>query len=283
MHWKLKSFAHNLIDLTGSPKLHLFLTKHVTKRSNLWRTKQISDEARNDWLFHLENLSELNFSGHLYEFGAGKNLGQNFVLTQIASHQTVIDLNPMLDMELINKAYFEQAKYQFDSFKKKRIKDLADLKKLGISYIAPLDAANTELDTNSFDGLVSTNTLEHIPQDELIEILKETQRILKNKAKVSIIIDYSDHYAHTDKNISLLNFLKYDNNQWRKYNHKSHYQNRLRHNDYKIIFEQLGFYIIKADVTKMACNLPSEIRIKYEKHDSSWSAISGYFLLENRK
>ena len=29
-----------------------------------------------------------------------------------------------------------------------------------------------------------------------------------------MVIDYSDHYAHTDKNISLLNYLKYDSKRW---------------------------------------------------------------------
>ena len=67
----------------------------------------------------------------------------------------------------------------------------------------------------------------------------ELYKKLKDKGIVSLIIDYSDHYAHTDNNISLLNFLKFSNHQWKRYNHKIHFQNRLRHYEYIDIFEKI--------------------------------------------
>ena len=62
------------------------------------------------------------------------------------------------------------------------------------------------------------------------------QKNLKKNGMISAIIDYSDHYAHTDPAIGLLNFLNYSSDDWKKYNHESHYQNRLRHYEYIDIF-----------------------------------------------
>ena len=89
---------------------------------------------------------------------------------------------------------------------------------------APYDAANTDLKNKSLDASISTNTLEHIPHKDIVNIFTELRRTLKDNGVVSLSIDYSDHYAHTDKKISLLNFLKYDDKTWNKFNHKHHYQ-----------------------------------------------------------
>ena len=51
--------------------------------------------------------------------------------------------------------------------------------------------------------------LEHIPKDSIKKIFIELRRILKKDGVVCATIDYTDHYAHTDKNIGLLNFLSY--------------------------------------------------------------------------
>jgi hypothetical protein len=58
-------------------------------------------------------------------------------------------------------------------------------------------------------------------------------------------IDYSDHYARSDGNLSRFNFLKYDDAQWRPFNSGWQYVNRLRHSDYVRLFREAGFAILE--------------------------------------
>src|SRR5207253_9552486 len=48
----------------------------------------------------------------------------------------------------------------------------------GIEYRAPCDARRTALGDGSVDYITSTNTLEHIPADDLPAILRECHRLL---------------------------------------------------------------------------------------------------------
>ena len=132
----------------------------------------------------------------------------------------------------------------------------------------------------SIDACISTNTLEHIPKFDIILIFAELYRKLKDEGIVSLIIDYSDHYAHTDNNISLLNFLKYSQHQWKRYNHNIHFQNRLRHYEYIAIFEKIGFRTIKEDLFYAAKNIPSRILDSYKNQNPSWKATSAHIILK---
>jgi hypothetical protein len=63
------------------------------------------------------------------------------------------------------------------------------------------------------------------------------------------LIDNSDHWEHTDKSLSRVDFLRYDREiLWRVANlSQQHYQNRLRHSDYARLFQDHGFEILMAD------------------------------------
>ena len=125
--------------------------------------------------------------------------------------------------------------------------------------------------------------MEHIPKISINKILKEQYRILKKGGIISAKIDYSDHYAHTDKSISQLKFLKYTGRQWRKYNHKNHYQNRLRHYEYLDIFKKIGFKLIEEDIVYGEKNIPYNILKKFKDNDNTWSATSAHLVFKKRK
>lgn len=86
------------------------------------------------------------------------------------------------------------------------------IKMANIQYLAPADAANTNLLNNSIDCHISTNTLEHIPNEVLKNIFIEAKRILKDKCVVIYFIDMSDHFQHQDNSISRINFLRFSDN-----------------------------------------------------------------------
>ncbi len=115
--------------------------------------------------------------------------------------------------------------------------------KYNIFYKAPMDAASTNLPDESIDLIVSNATLEHIPKDSIKEILKESYRILKPTGILSHAIDYKDHWAYIDSNLSYFDFLQYSEKSWKFKNPDLNYQNRLRHSDYKELFLSAGFII----------------------------------------
>ena len=69
-----------------------------------------------------------------------------------------------------------------------------------------------------FDACISSSTLEHLPTHVLNNTFKILKKIIKKNGIISAVIDYSDHYSHTDDTIGHLNFLQFSDSEWRKYN-----------------------------------------------------------------
>jgi SAM-dependent methyltransferase len=123
------------------------------------------------------------------------------------------------------------------------------LSEANIQYLAPADAANTDLPDESVDYHISTTVFEHIPGDDIKRILKEAKRILKKDGIAIHFIDLSDHFQHQDKSITSINFLRYSEKEWDKIaGNEFAYCNRLRASDYLTIFEGSGFDVCRKEV-----------------------------------
>jgi len=272
--WKIKSTIFKLIDFFNAPSALYFLQKYVTGRSKIGRF-QISPI----WKAHKSYLNQYSATENIFEFGAGKSLAQNLFISDIATNQTVVDLNPMIDFGLV-----EHVRSQISELvvlkSQSKISSLDELSLYGIEYRAPYDASKTDFTDKSLSACISTNTLEHIPKDSIIAIFSELFRTLKDDGIVSAKIDYSDHYAHTDKSISLLNYLKFNEETWKKYNHNCHYQNRLRHYDYVAIFIRCGFVVIEEDLSFSEENVPAEIAESFRDKDATRCATSAHVILK---
>ncbi len=276
MNWRWKSFAFSLIDFLSLRQLLFFLQRHLTKRSRI----EISEIAQ-DWLTHRANLDTLK-EPIVLEFGAGKSLAQNIFLSQYFGPQTVVDLFAMLDLDLVNETILQLTRL-CPSLKGWRTSGNADLERhYGIRYIAPLDVRKAPFRDNTFDACISTATLEHIPHDDIAMIFGELRRIIRPDGLVSAIIDYSDHYSHTDRNIGRLNFLQYSASDFARYNHECHYQNRLRHCDYIKLFTEAGYEIRVSEATDFTPR-PPRISNEFDEFDPSLCAGKGIFLLQVKK
>ena len=77
-----------------------------------------------------------------------------------------------------------------------------------IEYIMSCDARNTKLPDASFDYVVSSNVLEHIPSDVIEGIVTESRRILKPGGVHVHHINPGDHSAF-DPSVTTVNFLRY--------------------------------------------------------------------------
>jgi hypothetical protein len=272
--WKFKSLIFSSIDFFDAPKLLYFLQKHITKRSQI---KLLNIDPV--WLRHKKALVDHDCTKFIFEFGAGKDIAQNIFLSTVADRQLLVDLFPMLDIKLVNKVIGLLAK-KIDLRSDVNIFTLNELNNYGIDYRSPYDASKTELNSRSVDACISTNTLEHIPIKSIKSIFIEIKRILKDTGIVSAKIDYSDHYAHTDSKITRLNFLNFSDSEWKKYNHKCHYQNRLRHYEFKKLFNECGFRVVSEELIFNEKDISEDLLFKFKDKDSSWQATSAHWVLK---
>ena len=276
INWRLKSSVFKLIDIFSLHRALYFAQKHITKRARL-----NFSEIDENWITHRTNLKPIQ-SPHILEFGAGQSLAQNIYLSEHFRSQVVVDLFRMLDIKLFNDAALQISKLQ-PSLKYVQVQNTEEIhNKYNIRYVAPLDLRNSPFKDNEFDGCISTNTLEHIRKKDIVKIFTELKRIVRHNGLVSAVIDYSDHYSHTDTRIGPLNFLKYSSKEFNKHNHRVHYQNRLRHNDYLSIFSDLGYVLVKQEATDFA-EPPQAISEEFNKNDPTLCALYGIFLLKNLK
>lgn len=115
---------------------------------------------------------------------------------------------------------------------------------MNIEYLAPADAAELP-DVESVDYHISHTVFEHIPEQTLLSILQEAQRLLRDGGLCVHYIDPSDHFAHRDRNISEVNFLQFSEQQWDFWaNNRYAYHNRLRIDDYENLFTSAGLPVL---------------------------------------
>jgi SAM-dependent methyltransferase len=116
--------------------------------------------------------------------------------------------------------------------------------RLGIEYLAPRDARATGFADGSVDFVSSTDTCEHIPEDDLAGIFAECHRLLRPGGAFSCRIDLADHYAYFDGSLSRYNFLRFSDRAWSLVNSPLHFQNRLRAPDYLRLVRAAGFELV---------------------------------------
>jgi cyclopropane fatty-acyl-phospholipid synthase-like methyltransferase len=193
--------------------------------------------------------------------------------------QVVIDINEMIDFELLNQAN-DQISTMLKLKKRAYVKNLAQLKEVyRIDYRAPLKLEN--LNEEKFDMCISTTALEHFTLEDIKDYLNKLKKVLSKNAIVSSAIDYSDHYSHTDRRISKLNFLSFSEAKWRKYNNQFLFQNRLRHQDYKKIFEETGYNIIEV-ILGPTLQPPRLVSNEFDSSNNKTFVGWAYFLIKEK-
>ncbi len=102
-------------------------------------------------------------------------------------------------------------------------------------------------ESGSIDVISTTSVFEHVPADVCDAIIAEFRRVIHKDGLMSHTVDYSDHYAHADSNITSYNYLQFDERRWKMFNPGIHFQNRLRTKDYSRKFDANGFQIVEMD------------------------------------
>jgi len=255
-NWKIKIIFFWILCLF--PKNLLFYIQHnISKRS----TKPIK-LIDSDWDFILSKIksNDKDININFIEFGGGRNLAQNIYLALNCDNlcQTVVDLNHMINPRLCYIAYAEICEIMDKEVKIKPEDFNKLLSFLRIKYESPVDISQYKSDVK-YDFCVSKDTLEHIPKDIIPNILININNLLSDRGILISCVDYSDHYQHSSKYLSKINFLKFSKFTWFFLNPPNHYQNRIRHIDLIKMLEESNYENIEENL------------IRYEKIDISVS------------
>lgn len=266
MHWKTKAKIQNAISLLPSSVSY---NSYYWLQRNLGALKTIDPVAKlkagiKTW----KKIQEAGFEPAekvFLEVGTGWIPLVPVAYWLMGAKSTVtIDLNPYMKAELINESleYMSSHNDHIENIFgplliRDRLEQLLSLYKspdfsidaflelCQIDYIAPGDAAHTNLEEMSIDIHTSYKVFEHIPSEVLQSILKEGNRIISKNGIFVHRIDYADHFSYSDKTISAINFLQYSDKEWDRYaNNRYMYMNRLRHDDFIKIFESSNQKII---------------------------------------
>lgn len=268
MHWKLKAMAQyslSLLPSSVSYAAHYWVQRHI---GGLQQVNPVSRLTAG-----IETWKRIKEQGYdpahkvFFEIGTGRVPLVPLSYWMMGAKKTItIDLNPYLKYELIRESllYISENRENIEDLfgsmlDQERFEKLLDFSRTPnlstgafldlcqIDYIAPGDAAKTSLASLSIDFHTSYNVLEHIPPEALKLILEEGNRIIGNDGLFIHRIDYSDHFSHSDKNISAINFLQYSDDTWRLYaGNRYMYMNRLRHDDFINLFQSAGHHILEA-------------------------------------
>lgn len=186
----------------------------TTKRLDLWAPHT----AR---LLRAAGLTSLNGRDCL-EYGSGHLLTEPLLYHLLGARRVVAaDHFPILDQSVIGAVWegvdddaLVDALEEFEPADaiRGRLRDvralgrprLADLAPLGISYVAPFDAARSALDGAGFDAILSCSVLEHVPADQALSILGGLAALLKPGGVMAHAIHLEDHRDFADAPFAFL-------------------------------------------------------------------------------
>jgi Methyltransferase domain len=260
MRWQLKCLAFHALRFMPR-SFHRYAQKRTGR---YWL--RLTDGNLAAYRFHTTHFA----GGKVVEFGCGRDLLAALLLSNAGAEEVLAcDINRLATIEQINHV-IRQLRWQ-------TITDFDDLyRKYRIRYRAPFSLR--DIPDNSADFICSTSTLEHVPGDQLREILEQCIRIGVPEAKLSFIVDYHDHYSTSDPRIGQFNFYRFGRS-WKLFNPSNHYQNRLRHSDYVNLFHEFGLKpIIQMGIRAQGALPPlSGDFSKYDEEDLLM--LNGIFLM----
>jgi SAM-dependent methyltransferase len=263
MNWRIKGIVQKALSTApGGIQVNDLLQRTAGGLRNVEAT--VDSKVVDDWIVLAGQLRDLNVripGAVLAEVGAGwmPVLPLCFAVAGARTCHT-LDLTRHLDTRLTARAITRlrvhlpriataagigvdevQARYEHVS----AAPDVATaLERAGIRYHAPEDAAHTGLEDRSIDVVFSNSVLEHVPSEDIAAILRESNRILKADGVSLHSVNCGDHYAYFDRSITPINYLKFSDRQWRMWNNRLLYQNRLRPVDFLQIAEAAGLEIV---------------------------------------
>jgi len=266
MHWKVKAAIQNTISIF--PRSVSYSTYYRMQRL-VGGLKRVNPVER--FVAGVQTWRRIVKEGRdpadkvFFEVGTGTTPDVPLAFWLLGAKRTItVDVNPYLKGELVRETleYIDANQNDVTALfgellQHKRMADLLQFHRRGaftlrglldlcsIEYIEPGDASRTGLPPRSIDFHTSYTVFEHIPPAVLAQILEEGNRIIRDDGLFVHMIDYSDHFSHSDTSISSINFLQYSDEEWAGYaGNRYMYMNRLRHDDVLALFQSAGHRIL---------------------------------------
>jgi hypothetical protein len=310
MHWKLKAKIQNaasLLPSSASYAAYYWMQRHFGGLRNISPISRLTAGIET-WQRILKQGYTPSGKAFL-EVGTGRMPLVPMAYWLMGAERTItIDTNPYLKAELLAKSlcYISENKEEilrlFGSLlDKERFDELLKYSSLPqfnaskflalckVSYIAPGDASDTHVPEQSIDFHTSYTVFEHIPLGILKKILEEGNRITRKNGLFIHRIDYSDHFSHSDKRISPINFLQFSDNEWEKLaGNRYMFMNRLRHDDFISLFESAGHRIVEAEPNidqrslELLRNRMLHLNERFKSKPAEVLAISGAWMITQK-
>ncbi len=286
MHWALKAATQKTLShVPGGGALYTSLQRAMgslppSDESFLGSVRMAEKHAATIEEFGPKALEECR----TYEFGAGATLVTAMTLYAMGlDNQVLTDVFPLARPWLLKHTVDQFERLLPSQFRRLPRLPLSDM---GINYIAP--HAPIYGHARQFDVVTTKSVLEHLPANEILPLLDQLRRRLSPGGIMVHHIDYSDHFGLSYPRISIYNFLRYSEQQWSWFNSDFHYQNRMRHPDYVILFEKARLEIIRVDIDygtpedlAYLDSMPVDSRFsKYSKEELS--IAHGYFVVRSK-
>jgi SAM-dependent methyltransferase len=268
--WKMMAKVQDILGIIDGPKscrVHNWMGRLVGSIKKPFDPVPAMTRGV-EMLKRIKKYSSMFAGKTFFELGTGWSPNLPLTLWLAGAEKTItIDLNTYMqkryvweslatiserrvDIEALFGSFFDKKRFndllQFAGMKNTKLKDFLDLCR--INYIAPGDAARTNLPDCCIDFHVSCDVYEHIPPEILRNILLEGNRIIKKDGLFVNSIGLEDHFANFSKTVSKINFLQYSDDEWKKYNNNKYvYVNRLRYDDFFTMFNDVHHEIIAAE------------------------------------
>ena len=210
MRYQVKVALFWLLEiLPGRDKLYWLLQRYILRTQRFKQKNLEAHEKQCERYLESYKQNRGSLPVDLYEFGAGWFLYSPLIFASKGFKVTASDLKP-----LAKKQINEDVALRIGS-------NLEDIK-----YIAPCDAANSDLENSSFDLIYSTSVLEHIPKKKMSEVAAECHRLLRPSGICCFHVAHRDHWSHHDKYCHPMNYLRFSSWFWTLLNPPLNYQNR---------------------------------------------------------
>lgn len=262
MDFRVKAFVQNSIDCLPDKLSYEVYYKFQRKFAGLSKINPFPQINAGGKILELASKANFSILGkRVLEVGTGRSpiLPMSLWLHG-ASRVVTCDLNPYFKEDVwidsfqwlkLNKELVLESCEGIDQERLNEflgIKELCEkgnilrgLHSIGIDYLAPADARMLPFDDGYFDAHVSYNVLEHIPRSVLKDIFIEAKRLVRLSGVILHKIDYTDHFSHSDKRISEINFLRFNERDYdRLAGNKFMYMNRLRDDDFRHLWQELS-------------------------------------------
>ena len=265
MKWKAKAQLQHAVSLLPpslSYSVYYWIQRHFGELRKVNPVTRLT--AGIGVCKRIKQFGRTPIGGTFLEVGTGRRINTPVAYWLNGARKIItVDLNPYLKEELVREdiAYIaenkEKIKRLFDNyFFEDRFRSLLDLANgewhlsdllelCKVDYLAPQDAANLPVSAGSVDFHTSYTVLEHIPPDILKLILQEGKRVITTNGLFIHRIDCSDHFSHSDRSLSSINFLQYNEQEWNKIaGNRYMYMNRLRVDDFQQLLQESSHRIL---------------------------------------